>query len=104
MGQIHLATGLALNAVLGLCCLQNVCCPFPFLFFFFSCQSHRLHFCPTNLFQSVEKLRSLAFYVHLKEFSRTGILVTPLLEILNQAVHLPDKHLQRFLGSVPVAG
>lgn len=36
MGQIHLATGLALNAVLGLCCLQNICCPF---FFFFLSKS-----------------------------------------------------------------
>lgn len=70
MGQVSLETVLALNVVLGLCCLQNVCCPFPSLIF--SCQSHRLHFCPTNLFQSVEKLGSLAFFVHLKNLAEQG--------------------------------
>lgn len=59
MGQISLETALAIDVVLGLCCLQNVCCPFLSLF---SCQSDRLHFCPTILFQSVEPLSSLAFF------------------------------------------
>lgn len=35
MGQISLETALAIDVVLGLCCLQNVCCPFLSVF---SCQ------------------------------------------------------------------
>ena len=70
---------------------------------FFSCPSHTLHFCPANLYQSVEKLKSLAFFCPPKIFSRTAILVTSVMKILSQALHSPDELLKRFLGSMPVA-